>query len=203
MRRLETVRRTIATSSGILLVAALAFTASDATADRARKSQRVELVTSLGTIQLELDAAKAPRTVANFVDYVKSGFYDGTIFHRVIATFMIQGGGFDTKLKKKPTRAPIQNEANNGLKNDRGTIAMARTPDPHSATAQFFINVKDNDALNHRSKDDEGWGYCVFGKVVKGIDVVDKIKAVPTGPKGEFSKDCPEKDVVIKKARLL
>lgn len=169
----------------------------------AKKNPRVELVTSLGTIQLELDAAKAPKTVQNFVDYVKAGFYDGTIFHRVIATFMIQGGGFDVKQQKKATRAAIKNEADNGLKNDRGTIAMARTPDPHSATAQFFINVKDNDALNHRSKDDEGWGYCVFGRVTKGMDVVDKIKAVPTGAKGQFDRDCPQKDVVIKKARLL
>jgi peptidyl-prolyl cis-trans isomerase B (cyclophilin B) len=188
------------TALGLLAVALLGFPSSDALA---KKNPRVELVTSLGTIQLELDAGKAPRTVANFLGYVKSGFYDGTVFHRVIASFMIQGGGFDVSGKKKPTRAPIKNEADNGLKNDRGTLAMARTPDPHSATAQFFINVKDNDALNHQSKDEAGWGYCVFGKVVKGIEVVDKIRVVPTGAKGEFERDCPKQDVVIKKARLL
>jgi len=166
-----------------------------------KKNPSVEMVTSMGTIQLELYPGKAPKSVANFLAYVKSGFYNGTIFHRVIADFMIQGGGFDAKYTKKPTRAPITNEADNGLKNDRGTLAMARTSDPHSATAQFFINVKDNDALNHKSKD--GWGYCVFGKVTKGMDVVDKIRAVQTGAGGPFPTDAPLKQVVIKKARVL
>jgi len=134
---------------------------------------------------------------------VKSGFYDGTIFHRVIADFMIQGGGFDPKYTKKPTRAPVVNEADNGLSNQRGTIAMARTSDPHSASAQFFINVKDNEALNHKSKDLRGWGYCVFGRVTKGMEVADKIRSVATGAKGPFRTDAPLKEVLIQKARSL
>ena len=164
---------------------------------------RVKLVTSLGDMELELDAAKAPKTVANFLAYVKSGHYDGTIFHRVIPTFMIQGGGYDTSLSQKTTNAPIQNEADNGLSNLRGTIAMARTTDPHSATAQFFINVVDNAGLDFKSKAGSGWGYAVFGKVVKGLDTVDKIKAVKTGPKGKFTKDVPQTDVVIKSATVM
>ncbi|WP_420291519.1 peptidylprolyl isomerase [Burkholderia thailandensis] len=159
----------------------------------------VELHTNHGVIKLELDEAKAPKTVENFLNYVKKGHYDGTIFHRVINGFMIQGGGFEPGLKQKPTDAPITNEANNGLKNDTYTIAMARTNDPHSATAQFFINVNDNDFLNHSSPTPQGWGYAVFGKVVEGQDIVDKIKAVKTGSKG-FHQDVPNDDVVIEKA---
>ncbi|MBN3791250.1 peptidylprolyl isomerase [Burkholderia sp. Ac-20353] len=159
----------------------------------------VELHTNHGVIKLELDAAKAPKTVENFLNYVNKGHYDGTVFHRVINGFMIQGGGFEPGLKQKPTDAPIDNEANNGLKNDNYTIAMARTNDPHSATAQFFINVNDNDFLNHSSPTPQGWGYAVFGKVVEGQDVVDKIKAVKTGNAG-FHQDVPTDDVVIEKA---
>lgn len=159
----------------------------------------VELHTNHGVIKLELDEAKAPKTVENFLNYVKKGHYDGTIFHRVINGFMIQGGGFEPSLKQKPTDAPIANEANNGLKNDTYTIAMARTNDPHSATAQFFINVNDNEFLNHSSPTPQGWGYAVFGKVVEGQDIVDKIKAVKTGSKG-FHQDVPNDDVVIEKA---
>lgn len=159
----------------------------------------VELHTNHGVIKLELDAEKAPKTVENFLDYVKKGHYDGTVFHRVINGFMIQGGGFEPGMTQKPTDAPIDNEANNGLKNDTYTVAMARTNDPHSATAQFFINVNDNDFLNHSSPTPQGWGYMVFGKVVEGQDVVDKIKAVKTGSKG-FHQDVPNDDVVIEKA---
>jgi len=159
----------------------------------------VELRTNHGVIKLELDAAKAPKTVENFLNYVKKGHYDGTVFHRVINGFMIQGGGFEPGLKQKPTDAPIDNEANNGLKNDNYTVAMARTNDPHSATAQFFINVNDNDFLNHSSPTPQGWGYAVFGKVVEGQDVVDKIKGVKTGNAG-FHQDVPTDDVVIEKA---
>jgi peptidyl-prolyl cis-trans isomerase A (cyclophilin A)/peptidyl-prolyl cis-trans isomerase B (cyclophilin B) len=183
-------------------LAILACTALYAGSAEAR-NPTVELTTSMGVIQLELFKDKAPKTVENFLKYVKGGHYSGTIFHRVISDFMIQGGGFDASYKQKPTRGAIQNEADNGLKNERGTAAMARTSDPHSATAQFFINVKDNAFLNHREKSDDGWGYCVFGKVKKGMDVVDRIKAVPTGAKGTFSKDAPQKEVLIKKARAL
>ena len=163
----------------------------------------VKLHTTLGTIALELDAAKAPGTVKNFLAYVEAGHYDNTIFHRVIDGFMIQCGGFEPGMNQKPVNAPIQNEAEmsskGGLKNDRYTIAMARTGDPHSATAQFFINVKDNAFLNHTAPSGQGWGYCVFGKVVEGMDVVDKIKGVKTGSKG-FHQDVPVEDVVIQKA---
>ena len=162
-------------------------------------TKTVELTTSAGTIRLELDDAKAPATVANFLEYVNAGHYDGTIFHRVIKGFMVQGGGFDTGFNQKATRAPIQNEANNGLKNDNYTVAMARTSDPHSASAQFFINVTDNDFLNHTAPTAQGWGYAVFGKVVGGTDVVDKIKKVRTGRKG-FHENVPVEDVVIEKA---
>jgi len=161
---------------------------------------KVELhVRGEGVITLELDEAKAPGTVANFLNYVKKGHYDGTIFHRVINGFMVQGGGFEPGMKQKPTDAGIQNEANNGLKNDEYTVAMARTSDPHSASAQFFINVADNDFLNHTAPTSQGWGYAVFGKVVGGKDVVDRIKAVKTGTKG-FHGDVPNEDVVIEKA---
>lgn len=163
---------------------------------------QVKLTTSLGDITIELDAEKAPKTVANFEQYVKDGHYDGTVFHRVIKDFMIQGGGFEPGLKQKPTRATIENEAANGLKNDVYTIAMARTPDPHSASSQFFINVTDNDFLNYRAPTPQGYGYCVFGKVVAGTETVDKIKAVKTGNSG-FHQDVPKEDVVIIKAELL
>lgn len=161
----------------------------------------VKLNTNHGTIVLELDAAKAPNTVANFLQYAKDGFYDGTIFHRVINGFMIQGGGMEPGMAEKQSRAPIQNEANNGLPNARGTIAMARTPDPHSATAQFFINVADNDFLNFRAETPDGWGYCVFGKVTEGMDVVDKIKGVETGNKG-YHQDVPVEDVIIESVEV-
>ncbi|MEW6097564.1 MAG: peptidylprolyl isomerase [Pseudomonadota bacterium] len=159
----------------------------------------VELHTNHGVIKLELDADKAPKTVENFLNYVRRGHYDGTIFHRVIDGFMIQGGGFEPGMKQKPTDPPIENEANNGLKNDRYTIAMARTQAPHSATAQFFINVADNEFLNFRSESLQGWGYAVFGKVVEGTEVVDKIKGVKTGRRA-FHDDVPNEDVVILKA---
>jgi peptidyl-prolyl cis-trans isomerase B (cyclophilin B) len=161
----------------------------------------VKLHTNFGTIVLELDAAKAPETVKNFLAYVEADHYDNTVFHRVIDGFMIQGGGFEPGMNQKPTNAPIGNEATNGLKNDRYTIAMARTGDPHSATAQFFINVKDNAFLNHTAPSGQGWGYCVFGKVVEGMDIVDKIKGVKTGTKG-FHQDVPVDDVVIQKAEV-
>ncbi|AJC17503.1 peptidylprolyl isomerase [Pandoraea sputorum] len=162
----------------------------------------VELHTNHGVIRIELDAAKAPKTVENFLNYVKNGFYDGTVFHRVINGFMVQGGGFEVGMKQKPTEATIENEANNGLKNDKYTLAMARTNDPHSATAQFFINVNDNDFLNHSSPTPQGWGYAVFGKVVEGQEVVDAIKGVKTGSKG-FHQDVPVEDVVIEKAVIV
>ena len=162
----------------------------------------VKLHTSLGTIALELNADKAPESVKNFLSYVESGHYDNTIFHRVIDGFMIQGGGFDPQMNQKPTNAPVKNEADNGLKNDRYTIAMARTQAPHSATAQFFINVKDNDFLNFSAPTPQGWGYCVFGKVVEGTDVVDKIKGVPTGTRG-FHQDVPTQNVVIERAEVV
>ena len=160
----------------------------------------VLLTTSKGKIKLELDAAKAPKTVENFLSYVRSGHYDGTIFHRVIDGFMIQGGGFEPGMKQKPTNAPVENEAKNGLKNDAYTIAMARTSDPHSASAQFFINVGDNSFLNYPGQD--GWGYCVFGKVVEGTDVVDQIKSVKTSRAGMHA-DVPAEDVVIQKAEVV
>jgi len=162
----------------------------------------IKLNTNHGTIVLELDAAKAPNTVANFQQYAKDGYYDGTIFHRVINGFMIQGGGMEPGMKEKQTRASIQNEANNGLPNARGTVAMARTPDPHSASAQFFINLADNDFLNFRAETPDGWGYCVFGKVTEGMDVVDKIKGVETGNQGHH-QDVPVEDVVIESVEVV
>ncbi|MBS1138128.1 MAG: cyclophilin [Proteobacteria bacterium] len=159
----------------------------------------VKLQTSLGTLTIDLYADKAPETVRNFLEYVDAGHYDNTIFHRVIDGFMIQGGGFDAAMQQKGVRAPIKNEADNGLKNDRGTLAMARTSDPHSATAQFFINVADNDFLNFRAPAADGWGYCVFGRVVDGMDVVDKIRSVATGSRG-FHQDVPRENVVIERA---
>lgn len=162
----------------------------------------VELETTMGNIVIELNQEKAPNTVANFLAYVKSGHYDGTIFHRVIDGFMIQGGGMDANMKEKSTNAPIQNEADNGLRNEVGTIAMARTSDPHSATAQFFINVKDNSFLNFSGKNPQGWGYAVFGKVTEGMDIVNKIKGVPTGKYG-FHADVPTTPVVITHAKVI
>ncbi|OYT99310.1 MAG: cyclophilin [Burkholderiales bacterium PBB1] len=160
---------------------------------------QVELHTSHGLIRIELDDAKAPLSVANFLAYVRKGFYDGTIFHRVIKGFMIQGGGFEPGMGQKSTDAPIKNEANNGLKNQRYTLAMARTSDPHSATGQFFINANDNEFLNFKAETGSGWGYAVFGKVVAGTEVVDAIESVKTGRKG-FHDDVPNDDVVIVKA---
>ena len=156
----------------------------------------VEMKTTYGAIKIELDNEKAPKTVENFLSYAKAGFYDGTIFHRVIDNFMIQGGGFDGDMQQKETAAAIENEADNGLKNDRGTIAMARTMDPHSATAQFFINVKDNDFLNHSGKNMQGWGYAVFGRVIDGDDVLDKIRGVETGNRAGH-QDVPKESIVI------
>jgi peptidyl-prolyl cis-trans isomerase B (cyclophilin B) len=164
---------------------------------------QVELhIANRGVIVLELDEAKAPKTVANFLGYVKKGHYDRTIFHRVIPQFMIQGGGFEPGMSQKPTDAPVQNEANNGLKNQKYTVAMARTSDPHSASAQFFINTADNEFLNHKSPTAQGWGYAVFGKVVGGQDVVDKIEGVRTGNRMGHG-DVPAEDVVIEKAVAL
>ena len=161
---------------------------------------KVELhIAGYGVITLELDEEKAPKTVANFLNYVKKGHYDRTIFHRVIPDFMVQGGGFEPGMSQKPTDGEIQNEANNGLKNDKYTVAMARTSAPHSASAQFFINVKDNGFLNHTSPTAQGWGYAVFGKVVEGKDVVDRVKGVRTGNRGGHG-DVPTEDVIIEKA---
>lgn len=177
------------------------FMTGGAWADQTQ-NPRVQMDTSKGVVIIELDAKAAPATVANFIVYVKSGLYDGTIFHRVIKNFMIQGGGFSKEMMQKETRAPIQNEADNGLKNATGTIAMARTSAPHSATSQFFINVKDNTMLNHTAKSPRGWGYCVFGKVIKGMDVVHAIENVPTGIKSGH-RDVPVEPVEIKKVVLI
>ena len=163
---------------------------------------KIKLTTSMGPITLELDEAKAPVSAQNFAKYVDSGHYNGTIFHRVIDGFMIQGGGFSKDMRQKPVEAPIKNEAQNGLKNDKYTVAMARTPDPNSATAQFFINVKDNDFLNYTAPTQQGWGYAVFGKVVEGKDVVDKIAKVATGNAG-MHQNVPTAAVVIEKAELV
>lgn len=162
----------------------------------------IKFQTTMGDIVVELDAEKAPVTVENFVQYVKDGQYDGVIFHRVIPNFMIQGGGFDADMNQKATRAPIRNEADNGLKNDKYTIAMARTPDPHSASAQFFINVKDNDFLNFTAPTVNGWGYAVFGKVTEGFEVVDAIASVKTGNRGPYG-DVPLEPVVITRAEVV
>ncbi|MHB8416107.1 MAG: peptidylprolyl isomerase [Acidiferrobacteraceae bacterium] len=173
-----------------------------ATAGIVRTNPTVEFRTTLGVIEIELYPAKAPNTVSNFLHYVHTGFYNGTIFHRVIPGFMIQGGGFTPALREKPTGPPIRNEANNGLKNRIGTIAMARTSDPDSATAQFFINTADNRFLNFRTKTLSGWGYCVFGRVIRGMRVVDKIEAVPTETLGSF-QNLPTRAVIIERATVL
>jgi cyclophilin family peptidyl-prolyl cis-trans isomerase len=176
----------------LLLAAPLAFAGT-----------RVHMDTSSGAIVLELEDEKAPKTVDNFLQYVRAGYYDGTIFHRVIDDFMIQGGGYTKDFQKKATRAPVENEADNGLENTRGTIAMARTGDPHSATAQFFINVKDNDSLNYTAPNPRGWGYTVFGQVVEGMDVVDSIRKAATGPGGPFPENVPQTPVIIEKATII
>jgi peptidyl-prolyl cis-trans isomerase B (cyclophilin B) len=162
---------------------------------------RVRLETSKGTIDIDLDEGAAPKTVENFLQYVDSGHYDGTLFHRVIPGFMAQGGGYDETYTKKPTKPPVSNEASADAKNVRGTVAMARTNDPHSATSQFFINVADNKSLDHSAKEGSGWGYCVFGKVASGMDVVDAIVTTKTGAQGPFAKDAPLEPVVIKSAK--
>jgi peptidyl-prolyl cis-trans isomerase B (cyclophilin B) len=162
----------------------------------------VLMTTTVGPMTIELDADNAPKTVENFLSYVAGGFYDGTIFHRVIDNFMIQGGGFTADMEQKATQAPIENEANNGLKNQRGTIAMARTQDPHSATAQFFINVQDNDFLNHTGENMQGWGYAVFGKVTDGEDVLDKIRCVQTGSQAGH-QDVPVEPIIIESVAII
>lgn len=162
----------------------------------------VKIKTNYGELSLELDAEKAPITVANFLEYVQSGFFNNTLFHRVIDSFMVQGGGFEPGMNQKPTRATIKNEADNGLKNDIYTVAMARTSDPNSATAQFFVNASNNDFLNYTSPTPQGWGYCVFGKIVEGQDVIDKIRKVRTGSKGGH-QDVPLEDVVIESAEVV
>ena len=171
-------------------------------ADKPATSPKVRLTTSLGILEIELDAQRAPKSTQNFLNYVDKGFYNGTVFHRVIPGFMIQGGGFESGMKQKKTDAPIMNEADNGLTNDLGTIAMARTSSPHSASAQFFINTANNTFLNHRDKTTPGWGYAVFGKVTKGLDVVKKIESTPTKNAGPF-ENVPVTDVVIKKAERI
>jgi len=178
-------------------------TLSFATENKMSDTQtKVKMTTSLGAIVIQLDPVKAPTTAANFVEYVKDGFYDGTIFHRVIKGFMAQGGGFDTSFSQKTTKAPIKNEADNGLSNKRGSIAMARTNDPNSATAQFFINYKDNTFLDHTSPTPSGWGYAVFGEVVEGMDIVDEMAKQPTGNRGGH-QDVPKTDIVIEKAEIV
>lgn len=186
----------------VFMLCTLAVPSLAAAPSKNVKPVQIALTTSMGKIVLELDEKKAPKTVANFLGYVKKGHYNGLIFHRVISGFMIQGGGFDEKMDEKPTGAPIENEADNGLANLRGTIAMARTNDPHSATAQFFINVADNPMLDFKSKTVQGWGYAVFGKVVEGMDAVDKIRMVPTGSEGIF-QDVPQTPVIIEKAEIV
>ena len=196
------MRKQLLTRVGaLLLISALSMTAC--AADKDNNHVNILMQTSEGDITLQLDRENAPKSVDNFVQYVESGHYDGTIFHRVISGFMIQGGGFDESYNQKSTQAPIENEADNGLKNDRYTIVMARTGDPHSATAQFFINHKNNDFLNHSGKTMQGWGYTVFGKVTDGGDVVDKIASIRTGSGGPFPTDVPQTPVVIKKVSII
>ncbi|PTR06365.1 peptidyl-prolyl cis-trans isomerase A (cyclophilin A)/peptidyl-prolyl cis-trans isomerase B (cyclophilin B) [Nitrosospira sp. Nsp5] len=186
----------------IKLLTALSLLFSTITTAYAANPQ-VEIKTNFGTIVLELYPDKAPKTVGNFLSYVKDGYYTGTVFHRVIPGFMIQGGGFDKTLRQKPARQPVENEAANGLRNEIGTVAMARTSDPHSASAQFFINVANNAFLNHTAPTPQGYGYTVFGKVVKGMEIVNKIADTPTGPAGPFPSDVPKVTVVIEEVRLI
>jgi cyclophilin family peptidyl-prolyl cis-trans isomerase len=185
------MRRLLALASALLLTVAAGAALAD--------NPKVAMQTNKGTITLELHPDKAPKSVENFLAYVDEGFYEGTVFHRVIEGFMIQGGGFTQDMHQKPTHDPVPNEADNGLKNTRGTVAMARTSVPSSATSQFFINHQDNDFLDHTAKTQRGWGYAVFGKVIDGMDVVDAIAVGPTGPGGPFAKDVPETAVVIEK----
>lgn len=194
----------MAISSAVALTPAFAQTAqsTDTGKTTMSESNRVKLATNFGEILIEVDPVNAPKSAENFLQYVRDGFYDNTIFHRVIDNFMIQGGGFEPGMNQKTTRDPIENEADNGLKNDRYTLAMARTNDPHSATGQFFINVSDNDFLNHTAKTPQGWGYAVFGKVVEGQAVVDKIRGVKTGNSG-FHQNVPVEDVIIDKAIIV
>ncbi len=191
------------TKAWLVALAAMILWISQTTVLAAEDNPRVRMQTNMGVVEMELYRDKAPKTVENFLRYVQDGFYDGTIFHRVIKNFMIQGGGFTTDYTKKPTRSPVANEADNGLKNDRGTVAMARTSDPHSATAQFFINVVDNGFLNHRTPTPRGWGYTVFGRVTEGMDVVDEIRRVKTGSGGPFGKDVPQEPVIIEKMTVV
>ncbi|MDX1571680.1 MAG: peptidylprolyl isomerase [Xanthomonadales bacterium] len=185
----------------LIAVLSLTLAAGLAAAQDEAAATYVKLATSKGDIYLELYPEQAPQSVENFLAYVDSGFYGGTIFHRVIPNFVIQGGGFTADYEKKPTRSPIENEADNGLRNERGTIAMARTADPHSGTSQFYINVTDNPALNHSGKThSRAWGYAVFGKVISGMDVVDAIRSVPTGPGGPFRSDVPQTPITIESA---
>ena len=195
----RTVRR-MTSAIAALALGSLSVTSSSAQADES-DSPRVTFETSHGSFVLELDRAGTPDTVENFLAYVRDGFYEGTIFHRVIAGFMVQGGGFSPEFKQLRTRPPVRNEADRGGKNDRGTIAMARTSDPHSATAQFFVNLVDNDFLNHRGRTAQGWGYAVFGRVVEGMETVDRIAAVQTGSRGQF-QDVPQETVVIHGTRI-
>jgi len=187
--------RQLILAAGALLVAAGALAAAEA------PNPQMVLDTSEGVMVIELFPDKAPRSVENIIQYVEDGFYEDTIFHRVIPRFMIQGGGFGQDLVKKPVRAPVANEADNGLKNDRGTIALARTSDPHSATAQFYINLIDNDSLDHRTKTDRGWGYCVFGRVIEGMNVVDRISRARTQTRGPM-RDVPALPIVIERATI-
>ena len=195
----RTVRRITSTIAALAL-GSLSATSPSAQADNA-EPPKVTFETSHGSFVLELNRSGTPETVENFLSYIRDEFYEGTIFHRVIAGFMIQGGGFTPEFKQLQTRAPVRNEADRGGTNDRGTIAMARTSDPHSATAQFFINLVDNDFLNHRGRTAQGWGYAVFGRVVEGMDTVDRIAAVKTGSRGMF-QDVPQDTVVIQKTRI-
>ncbi|MCP4395719.1 MAG: peptidyl-prolyl cis-trans isomerase [bacterium] len=185
----------------VLCLVLVVSTGKTKIAEAEEGNPRVRLETGKGVIVLELDAKAAPKTVENFLAYARDGFYDGTIFHRVIKGFMVQGGGFTADMKQKKTNDPVENEADNGLVNARGTIAMARTNDPHSATGQFFLNTVDNTFLNHKGKNAQGWGYCVFGKVVEGLDVMDAIEKVATGSKGGH-QDVPKEAVVIEKTEV-
>ncbi len=199
MRLLKQLCLLLATTAPLML----AYPAQAAKTDKPKGTNPVvRMTTSLGVIEVELDAERAPVTTENFLRYAREGFYDGTLFHRVIPGFMIQGGGFAPHMKRKQTRDPINNEAHNGLKNVRGAIAMARTADPHSATSQFFINTVDNENLNHTGKTGAGWGYAVFGKIIKGMDVVTKIQNQPTTTVGPY-RDVPTTDVVIEKAEII
>ena len=198
-----TLPKFTATIGLTLILSFLSSAYGETTTTMSNTNPQVQLQTNHGAITLELYPEQAPNTVANFLQYVEAGFYNGTVFHRIIPNFMIQGGGFDQDYQQKPTRDPIDNEADNGLTNDRGTIAMARTSDPNSATAQFFINNVDNAFLNFRSKDPSGWGYCVFGRVTSGIETVDAISQVTTGAVGPFNSDAPTEPVIIESATVL